>query len=300
MRFVGREVQVVDLMLAEAFFDVGGEFLLHFEVALTHGGGVEKEEVLIVLEILETGPVAEGEVDFVTVPELEGDDFVAFSAQDADSLQNGGGIVKKVADEDHKPTAFQALGERFDDRREAGVLAGRSFDHRLQQHVQMRDLRVAGNDVAHLAVEGDEPDGVLLAHEQVGEGCGELARVVELQDVFAAAVIHAATGIEHDGGAQIGLLVVFADVKAVAAAKDLPVKAADLIALHVRPVLAELDAEPLVRRRVMPRGESLHDGAREELQMLQARDVFGVEDVAQGSHWDGNAGRKVLVGRNDE
>ncbi len=274
-------------MLAEAVLQLLGEVLLNFHVALTDGGGVEEEEVVVVFEVFKARPVAEGEVDLVAVPELEGDDFMPLFAQDADGFEQSGGIVEKVADDDEEPAALEALGEGLDDWSEAGVPTGCRLHHSFEQQVEVGDLRSAGDVLAELRVEGDEAYGVLLAHEQVGEGGGELAGVVEFEDALASPVVHAAAGIEDDGGAEIGLLVVLADVKAVAAAEDLPVEAADFITLNVGAVLAEFDAETLVRRGVVAGGEAFDNGAREELQLLQGRDVFGLENVAESSHlWE--------------
>ena len=87
----------------------------------------------------------------------------------------------------------------------------------------MCDLRLAGNHIAHPVVESDKSNSILLAHKQVGEGRREFTSVVELQDSLGASVVHAATGIEHDGGAEIRLLVIFSYVKAITAAKHLPI-----------------------------------------------------------------------------
>jgi hypothetical protein len=38
---------------------------------------------------------------------------------------------------------------------------------------------------------------------------------------------------------------------------------------------------------MMPGGEPFHDGASKKLQVLQARDVFGVEDVGEGGQAGG-------------
>ena len=126
------------MVFAEAVFELRGEVLLRLNVALANGGRVEEEEVVVVFEVFEARPVAEGEVDFIAVPELEGDDFVAFFAQDADGLKQCCGIVEKVADKDDKATALEALSEGFEHRSEAGVLAGLGFDHRFEHQMQMR------------------------------------------------------------------------------------------------------------------------------------------------------------------
>ena len=101
-------------MLAEAVFELLGEGFLNFDVALADRGGVEEEKFFVVFEVFKARPVAEGEIDFVTVPELKGDDFVALFSQDADGAQQRGGIVEEVADENDQAPGLGALGEGFD------------------------------------------------------------------------------------------------------------------------------------------------------------------------------------------
>ena len=211
---------------------------------------------------------------------------MTFFAQHANGLEQGRRIVKEVTDEDDQPTALQALREGFKHGGKGGVLAGLGLDHCLQDVMQMGDAGLIRNEVADLAVKGDQAHGILLGHEQVGHGCGELAGVVKLQHTLLSAISHATAGIEHDGGAQVGFLVELTNVEAVRASEDFPIQTPDIIPLHIGPVLAELDAESLMRRGVMPGRESLHHGAREELQVMQTRDVFGFEDGGEGGHFE--------------
>ena len=57
---------------------------------------------------------------------------------------------------------------------------------------------------------------------------------------------HGSAGIEEDVATQVGLFLIFADVKAIGLSVDLPVKMANLVSGDVLPVLLELDAESLV------------------------------------------------------
>jgi len=57
---------------------------------------------------------------------------------------------------------------------------------------------------------------------------------------------HGSAGIEEDVASQVGLFLIFADVKAIGLSVDLPVKMANLVSGDVLPVLLELDAETLV------------------------------------------------------
>jgi hypothetical protein len=295
---VGGELEEVDLVFAEAFGDLLAEFGEDFEVAVADGGGVEGDVVFGVFEVFEAGEAGEGELQLVAVPELEDDDFLALVAEDANGFEEGGGVVEEVGDEDDEAAAFEVVAEGFDDRSERGFTTGFGLDHGLQHEVEMGDLGAVGDDLAEFGVEGDQADGVLLGHEEVGKGGGEFAGVVKFEDAAGSAVAHGAGGVENDGGAEVGFLVVFADVEAVGAAEDFPVEAADFIALDIGAVLAEFDREAFVGRGVEAGGEAFDDGSGEELQVLQAGDVFALKDVGKGGHsGEMKRGRELDVGR---
>ena len=57
---------------------------------------------------------------------------------------------------------------------------------------------------------------------------------------------HGSAGIEEDVASQVGLFLIFADVKAIGLSVDLPVEMANFVSGDVLPVLLELDAETLV------------------------------------------------------
>ena len=57
---------------------------------------------------------------------------------------------------------------------------------------------------------------------------------------------HGSAGIEEDVATQVGLFLIFADVKAIGLSVDLPVKVTNLVSGDVLAVLLELDAESLV------------------------------------------------------
>jgi hypothetical protein len=57
---------------------------------------------------------------------------------------------------------------------------------------------------------------------------------------------HGSAGIEEDVASQVGLFLIFADVKAIGLSVDLPVKMANFVSMYILAVLLELDAETLV------------------------------------------------------
>ena len=141
-----------------------------------------------------------------------------------------------------------------------------------------------GRDVgAHFLVERHQPDTVGLAQHQIREAGRELNGILG----FA----HARTGIRHrsadihkQGRPQVGLFLVFLEVESVRLAEHLPVESADFVALHVLPVLAELDAEPFVRRRMQPGANAFHDLARQDLQICNLLQIGWSQKISRASH----------------
>ena len=134
----------------------------------------------------------------------------------------------------------------------------------------MAHPRTRRDVAADLRVERHEAHAVRLLEHQIRKTGGELRGVFEFAHASigcARAVVHRAAAIEDDGGAEVRLLLVFADVVAVAACEDAPVNVPDFVAGHVLPVLLEFDAEALVRRPVQARGEALDDLPREHLEV---------------------------------
>ena len=79
---------------------------------------------------------------------------------------------------------------------------------------------------------------------------------------------------------EVGLLLEFLDVVAVAARVHLPVDRGEVVARHVLAVLRELDAEALEGAAVKPGQEAFDDRARFQLECAQARDHGRIEELA--------------------
>src|SRR5262249_30202418 len=108
-------------------------------------------------------------------------------------------------------------------------------------------------------------------------GVGELSLIL-------GPVGHRAAGVQEQRRAEVRLLLVLADVEAVALAEDPPVDVADLVAGDVLPVLLELDAVALLRRAVQARAEAVDDDAGEDLQAGDLPQVPGGQEFVDVRH----------------
>ena len=106
-------------------------------------------------------------------------------------------------------------------------------------------------------VEGDAADRVLLPQQQVGQADGDRAAVFVLAH-RAAAVAHAGGNVAQQRAAEVRVLFELLDVIAVLLRPDFPVDIAQVVAVGVFAVLAELDRLPEVRTAVHPGKEPFH------------------------------------------
>ena len=138
--------------------------------------------------------------------------------------------------------------------------------HRPRRHVRQGAVAEQG-----------QTDGVPLAQHQVGEGGRQAAAVAELADRAGPTESHRAAGVDQEIGLEVGLLLVALDVEAVGLGQGLPVEVADRVARHVRPVLGELDREPVVGGPVQAGDEPLDDETGDQVETAQTRHRFGIE-----------------------
>lgn len=122
----------------------------------------------------------------------------------------------------------------------------------------------------------------------------------------AGAVAHAAGGVDQDQEVEVGLLLVLLEIELVAAAVDLPVKVADVVAGGVGAVLGEFNAEALEGRAVQAARQALDDHAGPQFERAKTRKGLRVEvergiDVGrladrQGDGFGGGVGHRVPDG----
>jgi hypothetical protein len=79
---------------------------------------------------------------------------------------------------------------------------------------------------------------------------------------------------------QVGLLEILLEVDLVGLPEHLPVDVPDVVPLHVRPVLGELDGDALVRRAVHACGEAFDDETGAQIETADPREGARVEVLA--------------------
>src|SRR5690606_12809624 len=188
-------------------------------------------------------------------------------------------LLVEVRNEDEDAAAAVVLGELREWSAELARLAGAGAVERVQDEIEVSG---GGRHVLDdVAVERGEPDPVALLVREVREAGGEEAGVAELGAALPA-VAHGAGNVQQDRDVGVGVRLELLDVEAVGARVEPPVDAANGVARDVSPVLGEVQREPEVRRAVQPVDEPLDDGARDELEVVEAREDPGVEEAGAG------------------
>ena len=157
---------------------------------------------------------------------------------------------------------------------------GRLTSIALHDGVDVRLLAARRDDLAHVLVEGDAADRVLLAQQQVGQAGGDGAAVVVLVQ-RPAAVVHRLADVDDQGAAQVGLFLELLDVEAVGLGPDLPVEVADVVAGGVLAVLHELDRVAEERAAVHAGDEALDDVLGAQVEPRDAGDRLGMQEAAR-------------------
>jgi len=150
----------------------------------------------------------------------------------------------------------------------------------VQQQLEMP--RARRDHLLQAVAEGGQPHPIALPLREPGEGRDEHARVRELVD-RTARIVHGPRHVEREEHAGVGVGLVLLDVEAVGARVRLPVDAAEVIARLVLPMLREVETEPLLRGPVQSVHEPVHDRAREERQVGDAREERGIKEGLRGS-----------------
>ena len=125
--------------------------------------------------------------------------------------------------------------------------------------------------------EGREADAVPLLQHECGERCGQVAAVIELGIAGVATKGHAIACVQEDIYGDVGVLFELLDVELVAAAVDLPIEEAQLVAGLVLAVVAVLRAEAVEGTRVQAAEKALHCAARDELHVAEPAQDLGIQ-----------------------
>ena len=105
--------------------------------------------------------------------------------------------------------------------------------------------------VADLVIKEGQPNGILLAQEQVGYRGSHHHPVIKLAD-FTGGIVHRLRCVQEDMGVEVGLLLVLLDIETVGAPEDLPVDVTNVISGDIFPVLGKLNAEAVIRAAMKP------------------------------------------------
>jgi hypothetical protein len=137
--------------------------------------------------------------------------------------------------------------------------------------------------LAYCGIEGDQSYGVLLRDKQIRQTGGQANCVIMLGQLLGprSAVVHRTTLIDDQGGSDIGFIFVLTDIKAIRFAKELPIDRADLITMHVRSVLFEIDAGSDMPRAMDPSSNTFDYIPSKQLQGRDLFDIGGLEPTEQ-------------------
>ena len=273
-----------------SFRQFGAEFFEVREIRFAQQHRVEQVFVALLFETLELRPALEWELQFVAVPDLEDEDFVMRVTEMRERFEQLVHVAEEIRNHDEQSAPVQIRHEVVEDIANLRLAAGLAFLQLIHDDAEMADAGARRDVFADLRVEGDEAHAVLLADHQIREASGEARGVFVFRDAVSP-VIHRAAEIEQQRGAEVRFLLVFADVKAVAAPEDAPVNVPDFIAGDVLAMLLKLDAESLVRRAMQAGAKALDDLARDDLEVADLLQIGGGEevgDVGHGSLWKRN------------
>ena len=295
---VGEGQEVVDAELAAAGFDLveeGGEFAA---VVFADELGVDLEAGAV-FHVFEGDGAVVAEVGFGAVEDLQDDHLVAGVLEVLQGEEEVVGIVEEVGDEDDQAAAGDFVGEVMEGIGDVGGFGGGELFEAFEDLIEVAGAVALGDVEADVGVEGGEADEILLAGEHVGEGGGEDGGVFEFRGAggggglrfFAfglrgggVAEGHGGGGVEADGGAEVGFLLVLLNVVAVGAGEDGPVEVFEFIAGDVFAVLGELDGEAFVGGFVEAGESAFDDAADGEFEAAELGGLGGAEEFVAVGH----------------
>jgi len=147
--------------------------------------------------------------------------------------------------------------------------------HHLQDVFQVRRIAAGANKPADFAVEGHQPDAVLLMQHQIGQRRGRPAGVVQFRHrCRTALILHALARVQEQVAHQVRLFLELFQVVFIGASEHLPIEIAEIVAGRVLAVFGELDREPVERTAMSTRGIALDDPPRAQRQPLQTERAF--------------------------
>lgn len=137
--------------------------------------------------------------------------------------------------------------------------------------------------ILNLVVERDEARHVVLMNDEIRKARGEVGGVGEFREA-AIAEIHAARGVEDDGGLELALHLEALHVILVLPRPHAPIHRAQIIAGDVVTMVHKLDAVSEVRALMVADENPAHEPLRDQLVVGQAGENRGVEELGAGKH----------------
>ena len=162
----------------------------------------------------------------------------------------------------------------------------RRLGARQGEQEQLQMTHRGGHDIDQLFLERGQPDTIALRLRQPSQRRHEKTRVVELGD-RPAAKVHRARRIEREDHPGVGIGVVLLDVEPVGASVHAPIDTTQVIAGLIRAMLGEIQRRTFAQRSVLAVHEAIHDRARQQREIGDARQQGGVEKGGRsgGHEW---------------
>ncbi len=234
----------------------------------------------VVFDVLQQHRIAELRREFIRIENVEQHHFVAAIAQRLDHLDDLLRLFVKIRHHDHDAAPLQKLLKMMNGLEKSVREPPSAFSMACRMRISW-PCRVDGRDVVgHVLIEDDQAGGVALLRRQIGQRCGEEARIIEFADL-ARAIRHRRAGIEQNQQLHVRLALEPLQIETLGAGEDVPVDVAQIVALHVLLIFGELLAETELRRTVQSRDEPVHYRLRDEVERRNGSEYCGIEKLLQ-------------------
>src|SRR5690606_12243859 len=175
------------------------------------------------------------------------------------------GAEEEIAqDEDHGPMAQHAAGV-IQSAGELGAAAAWLEDEYVADQAQHVPPPLLGRDeVLDVVREDEQPDAIVVPDGRQREHGGDLRGQLGLEAAPRAELLRARE-VHDEQDRELPLLDVLLDIRMAHPGRDVPIDGADVVALLVRPHLAELHPPAAEDREVSPAEQRVHPAASAQL-----------------------------------
>ena len=149
------------------------------------------------------------------------------------------------------------------DSTELGLPSALRIGQRLQTDSQMIGPRSRRNMFSNRCIERYQSNGVLLRYEQIGQTRRKSYRIVVLGHLLGTrpAIVHRTALIDDQGRSYVCLILVLPNIEPIGLTVELPINRTDLITMHIRAMLFEIDTRSNMLRTVYSPSYTLDDVA---------------------------------------